>query len=259
MYTGAIPSTYTGGLPGAHSARSLNEKRAARRGPLSDPFWDKCILALSCEGANGSTTFTDLSPKARGNATVNGTPQVATATSKWGNGSLLFNGSSSLTFPASSDFDLRNVDFTYRFFFRPASTAAQYLLQLSSTHGMLAHIPSATNTFYHFTWDAGPGGHPASLQSVVVSNLTDGNFHHFQAGKRGMTFYVFIDGRLAGTKTVGSTNDLYAGTFSPNIGYSGGTNSYSTGHLQDLVVYRGVCTHTQSFTPPTIPLSALRG
>jgi hypothetical protein len=60
--------------------------------PGNDPYWSNVKLLLGFGGADGSTTVTDESPVARGNATVGENSQIDTAQFKYGTSSLLLDG-----------------------------------------------------------------------------------------------------------------------------------------------------------------------
>ncbi|QPF74188.1 LamG domain-containing protein [Roseateles sp. DAIF2] len=83
-----------------------------------------------------------------------------------------------------------------------------------------------------------------------------GSFYHFEVGRAGNTFYLFINGVLKGT-----TN--YSGSFfnsgEPlNIGRInvGSYEFYFKGQLRELRIKKGVAPHTAGFAPPTAPPAA---
>lgn len=83
-------------------------------------------LLLHCDGADASTTFTDASQAAHGNATPNGNAQVDTAQSKFGGASALFDGTGDfLSYADHADWHFGSGDFMADFWvrFNSVSTA----------------------------------------------------------------------------------------------------------------------------------------
>ena len=100
-------------------------------------------LMLHCNGADGSTTFTDVSPSNHGNANVVGTAQVDTAIKKFGTGSLLVDGDSDyLYYCDSNDWDIigsNSDNWTIDFWIYPHST--------SGTHFLIGQYEDANNSW----------------------------------------------------------------------------------------------------------------
>lgn len=87
--------------------------RCSVYGPEVDPFLAFVVLLLGCEGADGSTTFTDESPALHGNASVFGTAQIDTASFPFGTSSLLTNAvgdAAGLGYPQHTDWDLSDAN-----------------------------------------------------------------------------------------------------------------------------------------------------
>ena len=55
---------------------------------MADQYWRNVVLALPMDGANGSTTFTDISPTPKA-VTRYGNAQISTAQSKFGGASAI--------------------------------------------------------------------------------------------------------------------------------------------------------------------------
>jgi hypothetical protein len=80
-------------------------------GDLTDPHLPAVVLLLGFEGANGSTSISDESPAAHGNATVVNNAQVDTAQAKFGGSSLGIDGNlSSLSFSLNADWSLSSAN-----------------------------------------------------------------------------------------------------------------------------------------------------
>ncbi|MEA5601072.1 LamG domain-containing protein [Nostoc sp. UHCC 0252] len=80
------------------------------------------LLLLHGEGTNGGTSIIDSSSFGR-TATRGGNPVTSTTQKKLETSSLYFDGASFLTFPASSDFDLKQNDFAVQAWIYPTSVS----------------------------------------------------------------------------------------------------------------------------------------
>lgn len=87
-----------------------------------DPLYWSTSLNLNFEGANGSTTFTDIGPIPK-TATATGSAQISTAQSKTGAASLLLASATAdyLSFPTHAGFDFGTGDFCVECWWRPVN------------------------------------------------------------------------------------------------------------------------------------------
>ncbi len=96
--------------PSAHDALAGGDAKADARGDamitgdassLEDPYFSSVVLLMHMDGANGSTTFTDVIGHT---VTPNGKVSITTTTSKFGGSSASFDGTSAyLSIPYSSN------------------------------------------------------------------------------------------------------------------------------------------------------------
>jgi hypothetical protein len=91
-------------------------------GATADPKLSFVDLLLNLEGANNSTTFTDLSPANRGNATVNGDAKVTTS-------SPISGFASSLVTDGTGD-DIRFNDFGSHLLNKPNDAGAKWCIEI---------------------------------------------------------------------------------------------------------------------------------
>jgi hypothetical protein len=79
---------------------------------VSDLYYDNVALLLPFDGADGATAATDYSPTPK-TVTFAGNAQLDTANKKWGNASLLLDGTGDyLSIPDHADWDLGTGDYT---------------------------------------------------------------------------------------------------------------------------------------------------
>ena len=255
----------TSGLPVASDGEALIWQNGAwAPGPMiggvdytggDDDFNDVSLL-LHCDGANGSTTFTDSSTN---NFTigVNQQAQIKTDQSKFGGGSAYFDGDTDyLQLPSDEKFSMGNGDFTVECFYRPTSKAAQYprIIQFGSSpwqtndNWALLDRHDDVNTKFSVAIYA-VAGNTLILQSTT--DVVDGTWYHLAVTRNGSTFRLFVDGVEEATYT--STTAVSASA--AISGYIGGTvegqSASSNGHVDEVRITKGVARYTSSFTPPT--------
>lgn len=210
-----------------------------------DPHWNNVVLLMHMDGANGSTTFTDV----KGHAiTANGNAQISTTQSKFGGASASFNGSGDyLTTPVSSDFEFGSDNFTIEGFVKTNQVATYATL--------IDRYAAITSRSWQLTLKNGKlcfyirvsGG--ADIEIVGTSNLNDNSWHHVSWTRSGNILCLFADGNL-------EANYIYSGVIDGiglplDLGRQRDQNTnYLQGYLDEVRITRGVCRHTINVTPP---------
>lgn len=214
---------------------------------MADLYWDNVVLALPCDGANGSTTFTDISDSPK-TVTKYGNAQISTARCKFGGASAYFDGSGDyLTVPHSSDFDLRSGDFTIEFWFYPITRGSRLISKRSIGTNATWFVDVLTAS-----------GQPRLIvfgsSTVVVEGpvVNFGAWHHIAICRQGNTYRIYADG-VSGSAVESSvlpgisTNPLAIG-LDPAYPESDPT----IGYIDDLRITKGVARYTTDFIPPTV-------
>lgn len=213
---------------------------------MSDPTWENVVLRLTCDGTDGSTTFTDVSPAAH-TVTVHGTAQVDTAQSKWGGASLYLDGSSKLTVAASAQFTFGTDPWTIAMWVRPSAVADIFVWDLRRTSpGMevTAGLIGTFGTLDYYDDDA------LGILFGSVS-LTTGTWQHVEWAYDGTTMRVFVDG-VVSLAEAHSLNHLGSRTLTIGDQYASDlTGDPFTGWIDDIIIVKGEALHTAAFTPPT--------
>lgn len=216
-----------------------------------DPNWAFKVLGLHCDGANNSTTFTDVKGHAitaGGNAKIS-TAQYPALTGK--TSSALFDGADDyLTTPDSNDWDFGTGDFTVRCRFRCAAhTTVMTLITnyQNSTNGWSLQIRSDNSTITF--------GNGDPVLSAVSWTPTDNTWYDIEVSRVSGSLRTFVDGTQVGSTVSNSTN--ITGSTSPlligNL-YAGGSYVQDfNGHMSEIEIYKGVGLHSANFTPATSP------
>lgn len=197
-------------------------------------------LFLNFDGANGANTTTDRSGTGK-IATFFGAATISTAQSKYGGSSLSIpDGTSYLTIPSSTDFDLGTGDFTIGswVYITSFNQNLQGFFNIGTyASGCLARI---TPTEIEF-WLNG-------AQYARANTFTTGAFHHVEYSRVAGQLYFFVNGTLLGTP-VEASGSIGAGAVTiGRSSHNGG--EWLNGFLDDLVVIKGIGLHTSNFTPP---------
>lgn len=214
-------------------------------GGATDPDFASRVALLHFDGADGSTTFTDVKGKTW---TRTGAPEIDTAQSLYGGASMLVPGGASyLSTPSDADFDFGTGDFIFEFAVR-WGTSNQYrtpfsrgyttgagaiLLQTSTTSGRALRLYI--------------GGSTICTES---SGGADGTWHQYEVNRVGTTCRIF----RAGVQTASGTSSANITHTAPMYigGSPGGTGIFSIeGHMDEMRITKGVAGHTSNFTPPS--------
>lgn len=171
-------------------------------------------LLLHFNGTNGSTTVSDSSPAAHGNATVAGNAQLTTADKVFGTASLTLDGTGDYIYYADhADWDIvgsNTDDWTIDIRVKLANTSANNALvtqvqTVNSNEWRLIHNNDTRLAFYFViggTWHGLNGG-----------SITDNNWHHAALCKVGSTYGLYLDG----TQTA-YLSDSGTATYSGSLG-----------------------------------------
>jgi hypothetical protein len=220
-----------------------------------DANWSDVVLRLTCDGANNSTTFTDLS-LAGLTVTANGGAKVSTTQSKWGGASLYLDNTDGtyLSVAATSNFQFGTSPWTVEYWCRPDRISNQF----GDNAGPVSFW-SASNWTSMF-WDGSGGSEVydtgAGGEAYTHANfLTTATWHHVEWSYDGTTMRVFFDGALslqvAMTVNVAQVRALKIGeNYSPDPEDIWPIFPFG-GYIDDIRITRGLARHTAPFTPPT--------
>ncbi len=203
-------------------------------------------LLLHCDGADASTSFSDVSVGgAHGAATVGGNAQVDTGQSKFGGASYQGDGTGDyLSWANNADWNLGGAgggnDFTIDFWVRFNSASTDECL-------------------------IGPGNLAGTGWNLYVSNVNDirlyngtastiawtrstGTWYHIAVVRNGTTVTWYRDGTSVGTF---SDLDLNNDGLAMRIGADTGGSFSLNGWMDEIRISKGIARWTANFTPPT--------
>ena len=224
-----------------------------------DPYWSNVVLALPCDGANGSTTFTDISDTPKTVAAY-GNAQISTAQSKFGGSSAYFDGSGDyLAATDHADLDLGLI-FTIEAFFDfsslpNATKSAHYIVNRwdwsTSKRSYLLQL-NETSGAYTLEFSVSPSGTTTGNIALIYAwTPTLGTWYHIAAQSTGSHLQLFINGtKVAETP---SSITTFATDRALRIGADFSGDAAYHGYIDDLRITKGVARYTANFTPPTAP------
>jgi hypothetical protein len=196
-------------------------------GAPTDPDFASVVSLLHFDGADASTTFTDVIGKTW---TANGNAQLDTAQFKYGTASLLLDGTGDyLLGQSSADWAFGTGDFTVEAWVRFNSIAATQ----STTGPNLRFLTLGDSGIYAFSWSP-----------------STNTWYHVEVTRSGTNLRAFINGTQIGTTQTDSSN--MASSDALEIGKVGGLGAqYVNGWIDDSRITKGVARHTANFTAPT--------
>ncbi len=222
---------------------------------MADIYGANVSLLLHCDGANGSTTFTDVSQNPK---TVTATvATVSTTQSKWGGASATFSGPTNnrLTVAgASTDCSFGTGDFTIEMWVYPTSQSTiRAFYDDGVTTGSIGNAAGSICIVQWYTqWNVYCNGSVKFGTGTGSSTLN--TWQHIALTRSGTTVSLFKNGSLVNSFT--SAENLSCPSGRPYIGTSSewaGSFVYAypyVGYIDDIRVTKGVARYTTTFTPP---------
>jgi hypothetical protein len=177
-----------------------------------------------------------------------GNAQISTSVSKFGGGSMYFDGTGDyLQIPNSQNFVFGAGNWTVECWVYLNSTARQGFVALENSSG--------TNV----AWELGLNASTkfrvlvqTSAGQVVIDGTTTpttGVWYHLAAVRNGSTVTLYVNGTSEATGSV-STNAIVAESSPVFVGQYG-YGFQMNGYIDDLRITKGIARYTANFTPPT--------
>ena len=215
-----------------------------------DPYSAHVSLLLNGDGANGSTTFTDLSLSPT-TVTAYGNAQISTTTKKFGTGSMYFDGTGDwlLSNPLSSN-ALGAGDLTVECWVNVPTISGSYAaIVADNSYGAGSNGWAVYQNGAAIEVWIDPGVNVHTISSALNVNT----WIHIAWVRIGTSSNVYINGvasSLVSNSTAYSGTQYWVGARGPTSG------SYPfTGYIDDLRITKGIARYTVNFTPPTQSLS----
>jgi len=250
-------SAYNSAASGVWTLREAESLKRAGTWPIgsipSDPYFADITLLLRMNGANGSTTFTDLSGTPKAVVAV-GNAQVSTAQSKWYGSSGLFDGGGDRLTISDAAMAVGSGNFTIEAWVyhlslpggintlwshRPNTSSIGGALLTHTNGGLALYIANSTAS----SWQV--------LNFGVGLTLTANEWQHIALVRDGNTIRTFVNGTAGSTTTVATGAIGTDGAFVVMSGAASGGQDIN-GYMQDFRLTK-LARYTSAFSAPAGP------
>lgn len=222
------PSTGYGNIGGNEIVTFERDKYAGNN--------SNCKLLLHADGADASTTISDSSPSARGNATIVGNAQLDTAQKKFGTASILLDGAGDrIYFADSADWTPAGnfcIDLQVRF--NTLAASAAFGLHYSDTNNYYLFYATSAGAVKFDVVSAG-----ANIVAVAsaVGAVTTGTWYHLAVERVGNDWTIYKDGAAIATTTDASAIPNFTQNFL--IGCDAASGSHIDGWIDEYCFTSG--------------------
>lgn len=214
---------------------------------MSDPYISNVVLLLHGNQTNGDTTFYDSGNNFKSVTGIQGA-QVSTTRSKWGSGSLYFDGVDAVAATTTSpDWDFPG-DFTIEWWsWKSAYGGAtdgvlRCAASSSPVDGWQILLDAARFGFYYHNSFTGS----ETCLAGALTNI-DSAWHHYAVCRASGTIRLFHDGVVVAT--LASTTNFITGGQDLLIGALSAAGVYSfNGYIDDLRITKNVARYTADFS-----------
>lgn len=220
----------------------------------TDPSFANVVLLMHFDGTNNAVAFNDVKNHP---FTVNGTPKISTAQSKFGGASAYFDGAGTISTPDSDDWNFAAGDFTIEAWVYRTGLD-QYVSAIVSHW----NTGSAGDNAWSFVCEANTAylafgittNGTTSTDAGVSSGVTvpANQWCHVAVSRQSGVLRFFINGVQAGQNTTrnqtifNSSRPLTVG----GISSSSSSGAEWHGYIDDLRITKGVARYTSNFTVP---------
>lgn len=219
-----------------------------------DPHFASMVLGIHCDGANNSTSFTDV----KGHPiTANGNAHISTAQYRWGSSSGAFDGAGDyLDCGDSADMEIGGGNFHMR---APVFLTGYSPGYSGAYAGVLIGKDAAGARAFHLkltgtssSWD-GLAFSTAGSELSVPFSFALNTWYDVRVDKHGTDFRFFVGGTQAGATLThsASISDVSTALTVGGMLYSG-FEYHIPGNIQEVQIYKE-SVHTSDFTVPIAP------
>ena len=181
-----------------------------------------------------------------------GNAQISTSVSKFGGGSMAFDGSGDYLFePATQLLAWGTGNFTIEMWINTSTTSVSggasrtmWGTSSASYQGQLYLEVSTGKVVF---------GNTGSTFIKGTSNVADGNWNHIAISRSGTTCRLFVNG----TQEASGSNSVNYDAQPTFIGAFGASDGFFNGYIDDLRITKGFARYTANFTAPTAAFPTL--
>ena len=226
----------------------LRRLMMAGGGGGTDPYFANVSALLHCNGASGSSTFTDSGPYGH-TFTNTGFPVIDASRSVFGGACGFFATGRRINAGPHASFGFGTGDLCFESwcYFDSLYVTPRIMGNLAGgTWGANKWVVANSSSGFQFYANNYNAGSP--LLSSAATGLT--GWHFLAITRSGSSWRLFIDGTIDATGTFSGSLDG-GGSQTFHAGGSGAAVEFYNGGLDDIRITKGVPRYTANFTPPT--------
>jgi len=177
-----------------------------------------------------------------------GNAQISTSVSKFGGGSIAFDGTGDyLIRPYSDLLNINSGDFTIEAWVYPTANKTFSTVAAMWVTAQQSWIFNINNGVAGFAWQA----NSVSVNFLESGSVSLNTWSHVAVTRQSNTFRLFVNG----TQTASATSSNNSQTTAFSVGsYDSGANGNFAGYIDDLRITKGLARYTGStYTVPTAP------
>ena len=203
--------------------------------PPTEPLTAVANTSLLCNFTNAAI----FDSAAKNVLETVGNAQIDTAVTKFGTGSMYFDGTGdSLSVPSNVENGIGTSDFTVEAWIYPTATHGNRHITDSTSAGGLFLKTEATTV--------GIGGATIATHNMFSFTFSPNQWYHVAFCRQGSTVYGFVDGVQIGS---GANTVNYTSPTGLTIGNAFSLPAGWIGYIDDLRITKGVARYTENFTP----------
>lgn len=203
--------------------------------PPTEPLTAVANTSLLCNFTNAAI----FDSAAKNVLETVGNAQIDTAVTKFGTGSIYFDGTGdSLSVPSNVENGIGTSDFTVEAWIYPTATHGnRHITDSTSTGGLFLKTEATT---------VGIGKSNIGIDNMFSFTFSPNQWYHVAFCRQGSTVYGFVDGVQIGS---GANTVNYTSPTGLTIGNAASLPAGWIGYIDDLRVTNGVARYTTNFTP----------
>jgi hypothetical protein len=208
-----------------------------------DIYYPSCSLLLHFSGSNGSTTFTDNSPRTK-TATSNNGAVISTAQSKFGGTSGFFDGTNDyVSIPNNTEFNFTSGTFTVELWAYFSSVSDQRVLVTNYQDATNGWVLQLLNGIVNVNLSG--NGQDIIGTTTILTNT----WYHITVSGTAGAYKLFLNGVQEGSTYTGGTT--LTSTSALTIGQII-SSGYFIGYIDELRITNGVARYTASFATQSV-------
>ena len=199
-------------------------------------------LLIHCDGADASTTFTDVSATAA-TVTANGNAQVDTGQSVFGGASCQLDGTGDyLSVPSNAAYNIAGGDscLDWRVRFSVVGTTVTMLNRFNGGTGAGWTTYKDNSNLVNFYSNNG------AVLMTGTTALSVNTWYHIAVTRAGSTWRLFVNGTQEATSTAAGSDEATSLLMGSRSGIL-----EMTGWLDEIRISKGAARWVDNFTPPT--------